>query len=42
MVNLISDVVAYLESIAPPAFQESYDNAQLITGNPAEIGRAHV
>lgn len=36
MVNLISDVVAYLESIAPPAFQESYDNAQLITGNPAD------
>ncbi len=34
MVNLIRDVVSYLESIAPPAYQESYDNAQLITGNP--------
>ncbi|UCS95642.1 Nif3-like dinuclear metal center hexameric protein [Echinicola marina] len=36
MVNLIRDVVSYLETIAPPSFQESYDNAQLITGNPHE------
>ncbi|QDH79557.1 Nif3-like dinuclear metal center hexameric protein [Echinicola soli] len=36
MVNLISDVVSYLESIAPPAYQESYDNAQLITGNASD------
>lgn len=34
MVNLVRDIVSYLESIAPPAYQESYDNAQLITGNP--------
>ncbi|GAB3646549.1 Nif3-like dinuclear metal center hexameric protein [Echinicola sediminis] len=38
MVNLIRDVVSYLESIAPPSYQESYDNAQLITGDPnAEV-----
>jgi len=36
MVNLIRDIVSYLESIAPPSYQESYDNAQLITGNPNE------
>ncbi|WP_215222939.1 Nif3-like dinuclear metal center hexameric protein [Echinicola shivajiensis] len=36
MVNLIRDVVSFLESIAPPSYQESYDNAQLITGNPSE------
>ncbi len=30
----IQDVVAYLEGIAPPALQESYDNAGLIVGNP--------
>ncbi|MDN3670105.1 Nif3-like dinuclear metal center hexameric protein [Echinicola jeungdonensis] len=36
MVNLIRDVVSYLESIAPPAYQESYDNAQLITGSPKD------
>ncbi|WP_192085292.1 Nif3-like dinuclear metal center hexameric protein [Algoriphagus sp. Y33] len=29
----ISDVISYLEQIAPPAYQESYDNATLITGN---------
>lgn len=28
----ISDITAYLEAIAPPALQESYDNAGLITG----------
>ncbi|WP_373520923.1 Nif3-like dinuclear metal center hexameric protein [Aquiflexum sp.] len=30
----IREIVSYLEIIAPPSFQESYDNAQLITGNP--------
>ncbi len=31
---IISAVTSYLESIAPPALQESYDNAGLITGSP--------
>jgi len=30
----IKDITYYLETIAPLAFQESYDNAGLITGNP--------
>ena len=30
----ISVITSYLESIAPPSLQESYDNAGLITGNP--------
>ncbi|MBA4166877.1 MAG: Nif3-like dinuclear metal center hexameric protein [Chitinophagaceae bacterium] len=30
----ISDIAFYLESIAPLALQEDYDNAGLITGNP--------
>lgn len=29
----LSEILDYLESIAPPAFQESYDNSGLITGN---------
>ncbi len=29
----IKDVVRYLEAIAPPAYQEDYDNAGLIVGN---------
>lgn len=29
----IKSVLQYLEEIAPPAYQESYDNAGLITGN---------
>ncbi|WP_447640678.1 MULTISPECIES: Nif3-like dinuclear metal center hexameric protein [Chitinophagaceae] len=29
----IKEIVQYLESIAPPSFQESYDNAGLITGD---------
>ncbi|MCH7396389.1 Nif3-like dinuclear metal center hexameric protein [Belliella sp. DSM 107340] len=33
MVYTIKEVVSYLEKLAPPAYQESYDNAQLITGN---------
>ena len=28
----IAEIVSYLETIAPPAFQESYDNAGLLTG----------
>ncbi|HVX50429.1 MAG TPA: Nif3-like dinuclear metal center hexameric protein [Chitinophagaceae bacterium] len=31
----IFDVTSYLEQIAPTAYQESYDNAGLLTGNPA-------
>src|SRR5690554_5803225 len=34
MVYSISDIVFHLESIAPPAYQESYDNARLLTGSP--------
>lgn len=30
----IKEVITYLEQVAPPAYQESYDNARLITGNP--------
>ncbi|MDD4756017.1 MAG: Nif3-like dinuclear metal center hexameric protein [Prolixibacteraceae bacterium] len=30
----ISEIIKYLDSIAPPALQESYDNAGLVTGNP--------
>ena len=30
----IREVTQFLESIAPPQYQESYDNAGLITGNP--------
>lgn len=29
----ISTIIAHLESIAPPAYQESYDNAGLLTGS---------
>lgn len=36
MVNTIQEIVSYLEKIAPPSYQESYDNAQLITGNPTD------
>ena len=32
----IKDIVQYLSQIAPPAYQESYDNAGLITGNQAD------
>jgi len=31
---LIKEVIQFLESIAPPHYQESYDNAGLIVGNP--------
>jgi len=30
---LIKDIINHLESFAPPAYQEGYDNARLITGN---------
>ena len=30
----VRDVVAYLETVAPPAYQENYDNAGLIVGSP--------
>ena len=34
----IKEIINFLETIAPPAYQESYDNAGLIVGNPdAEI-----
>lgn len=31
----LQSLISYLESIAPPSYQESYDNASLIVGNPA-------
>jgi dinuclear metal center YbgI/SA1388 family protein len=31
----IAEIIAYLETIAPPYLQESYDNAGLLTGNAA-------
>lgn len=37
MVYTIKEIVSYLEKIAPPAYQESYDNAQLLTGNPMDL-----
>ena len=30
----IADIIQVLEQLAPPAYQESYDNAGLLTGNP--------
>ncbi len=33
----INEVTGYLESLAPLAYQESYDNAGLITGNPKTV-----
>jgi dinuclear metal center YbgI/SA1388 family protein len=34
----IKDIIQFLETIAPPAYQENYDNAGLIVGNPdAEV-----
>jgi dinuclear metal center YbgI/SA1388 family protein len=32
----IADIIFSLESLAPPALQEGYDNAGLITGHPGE------
>lgn len=34
MVYSIREIVSSLETLAPPNYQEPYDNAQLITGNP--------
>jgi len=34
MVYSIREITSYLETLAPSAYQESYDNAQLLTGNP--------
>lgn len=31
----LADIIQHLESIAPPAFQENYDNAGLLTGMPS-------
>ena len=31
----IREVTDYLESVAPPAYQESYDNSGLIAGSPS-------
>ncbi len=33
----VKDIVAYLESIAPPAYQEDYDNSGLLTSHDHEI-----
>lgn len=33
MVYLIKHVISHLESVAPPVYQENYDNSGLITGN---------
>ncbi|HET6991960.1 MAG TPA: Nif3-like dinuclear metal center hexameric protein [Bacteroidia bacterium] len=30
---ILSEIISHLESIAPPSYQESYDNSGLITGN---------
>lgn len=39
----INEIVQFLETVAPPALQESYDNAGLVVGNPeAEISSALV
>ena len=32
----IKDVIAHLENVAPPVYQEDYDNAGLLTGNPLD------
>jgi len=32
----VSEVTQYLESVAPRAYQESYDNSGLLTGNPEQ------
>ena len=33
----IQDVISFLEQLAPPAYQESYDNATLICGNRGDL-----
>ena len=32
----VADIIQFLETIAPPSLQESYDNAGLLTGNAAQ------
>ena len=32
----IKDIIAYLENIAPPPYQEDYDNSGLLVGNPED------
>jgi len=32
--SLVKEITTFLETIAPPAYQESYDNVGLIVGNP--------
>ena len=40
---LISEIIDYLEQLAPPSLQESYDNSGLLIGNPeAEVAKALV
>jgi len=36
----VKGVIRHLESIAPPVYQESYDNSGLITGDPEESVKA--
>jgi dinuclear metal center YbgI/SA1388 family protein len=36
----VKEVIRHLESIAPPVYQESYDNSGLITGDPEESVKA--
>ncbi|MEK7257632.1 MAG: Nif3-like dinuclear metal center hexameric protein, partial [Bacteroidota bacterium] len=31
----IQEIIAHLDAVAPPSYQESYDNAGLLTGDPA-------
>ncbi|TAE37163.1 MAG: Nif3-like dinuclear metal center hexameric protein, partial [Sphingobacteriales bacterium] len=39
----IQDITTFLAQYAPPAYQETYDNAGLITGNAqAEVSQALV
>ena len=40
---LLKEIIQQLEILAPPSYQESYDNSGLLTGNPSqEIQRALV
>ncbi len=33
---IVSDIITFLETIAPPSLQEDYDNAGLVTGNKSD------
>jgi dinuclear metal center YbgI/SA1388 family protein len=33
-VTTLSEIISHIEQFAPPAYQESYDNSGLLTGNP--------